>query len=375
MTVADAFISIPVAVERAGYEVIIGAGALAQIGVETARIKPYAKALVVADHTTAGLFGPMVEASLAQAGIVARTISVAPGEASKSFGVLESICNAALDLGVDRQDCLVALGGGVVGDLAGLAAGLIKRGVDYIQAPTTLLAQVDSSVGGKTAIDTHHGKNLIGLFHQPRLVIADPGVLQSLPARECRAGLAEVIKYGLIDDAGFFEWCAQHQQALSGGDANALMQAVAVSVRAKARIVALDEREAGPRALLNLGHTFGHAVELLCGMDGALVHGEAVGLGMRWAFEVSARLGLCAPADAARVGAVLAAFGLPTRSPEAVRAAGVDAILAAMAQDKKNEGGRLTLILARGIGKAFVVKDAPRDQVREFLRETVYQDT
>jgi 3-dehydroquinate synthase len=355
------------------YEVVIGPKALDQLGPRLAALKPGAKAAVVSDETVAGLYGARALSGLAQAGIATRLITVAPGEASKSFAGLEQVCDGLLDFGIERGDVVIALGGGVIGDLAGLAAGLLKRGVDYIQVPTTLLAQVDSSVGGKTAIDARAGKNLIGLFHQPRLVLADLDLLSSLPAREIRAGLAEVVKYGLIDDAGFFHWCVDHAAELLALDPAAISTAVAHSVEAKARIVAADEKEAGARALLNFGHTFGHAIETLSGLDtGALLHGEAVAIGMDLAFAFSHELGLCPQQDANAVTAGLARLSLRYAIPAAVKQAGIDAFLAAMAQDKKNEAGRLTLILARGIGAAFVMKNAPTDRLAEFLKRTVF---
>jgi 3-dehydroquinate synthase len=343
------------------------------LGPRLAALKPGAKAAVISDETVAGLFGARALASLAAAGVSAQVITVPPGEASKSFAGLERVCDGLLAFGIERRDAVIALGGGVIGDLAGLAAGLIKRGVDYIQVPTTLLAQVDSSVGGKTAIDAAAGKNLIGLFHQPRLVLADLDALKTLPAREVRAGLAEVVKYGLIDDAAFFDWCVTHGPALTALAPAEIAQAVAVSVRAKARIVAADEKEAGARALLNLGHTFGHAIETLAGLDSGLVlHGEAVAMGMALAFDASESLGLCPPEAPAAVRAGLARLSLGAAIPGPVRAAGVDAFMAAMAQDKKNDAGRLTLILARGVGAAFVMKDAPVRQVRAFLEKAVF---
>jgi 3-dehydroquinate synthase len=363
---------IPVALAGRSYEVVIGRALLSEIGPRFAGLKPAAKAAVVADPTVARHYGPMVLDSLAVAGVKASLIEVPSGEGAKSFDGLEALCDALLAAKVERRDGVIALGGGVVGDLAGLAAGLIKRGVDFIQAPTTLLAQVDSSVGGKTAIDTRAGKNLVGLFHQPRLVLADLDTLTTLPPREVRAGLAEVVKYGLIGDAPFFAWCTREARALNTLSPSALSHAVGVSVAAKAAIVAADETEMGQRALLNLGHTFGHAIELLSGMDGSVLHGEAVAIGMGLAFDVSVALDLCPAPDAHAVRAGLAQLGLPLAVPEPVRRQGVDAFLAAMAQDKKNEAGRLTLILARGIGQAFVIKDAPVDKVAAHLQLSVF---
>jgi 3-dehydroquinate synthase len=295
-------------------------------------------------------------------------VVIAPGEAAKSFSGLEALCDALLALELDRGDLIVAFGGGVVGDLAGFAAAILKRGVDFVQIPTTLLAQVDSSVGGKTAIDTPRGKNLIGAFHQPRLVLADLGVLDTLPAREVVCGYAEVIKYGLLGDAAFFGWLEANGPAVLALDAAALTRAVGRSVEMKAEIVAEDEREAGRRALLNLGHTFAHALETETGFGEALKHGEAVGLGMALAFRFSSVLGCCPGQDAVRATRAIAAAGLPTRLEDApghpFRAA---ELIGHMAQDKKAEGGALTFILARGIGAAFVAKGVDPAALADFL--------
>jgi 3-dehydroquinate synthase len=294
---------------------------------------------------------------------------VPPGESSKSWPVLERVCHALLTERIERRDLVVALGGGVVGDLAGFAAAIVRRGLDYVQVPTTLLAQVDSSVGGKTAIDAPHGKNLIGAFHQPILVIADTATLDTLPAREFRAGYAEVAKYGLINDAAFFAWLdANWREVFAGGPARE--HAIAVSCRAKAAIVARDERETGDRALLNLGHTFGHAFEAAAGFSDRLLHGEAVALGMTLAFAFSARLGLTAPADADRVTAHLAAIGLPTRVSEIPGdPPSLEHLMELISQDKKVQRGRLTLILARGIGASFIAPDVDAAEVRAFLAQ------
>ncbi len=350
------------------YEVLVGRGLVADAG---ARIVPFARGrtVIVSDETVAALHGPALTASLTAAGVRSDMITVPPGEASKSFGELERLMDRLLATGLDRKDVIVALGGGVVGDLAGLAAALYMRGIDFIQVPTTLLAQVDSSVGGKTAIDTPRGKNLIGAFHQPRLVLADIDVLSTLPARQLRSGWAEVLKHGLICDPGFFDWLAGDGAAGALGDPAALEQAVVRSVEIKAAIVGEDEKEAGRRALLNLGHTFGHAIEAELGFEeAALAHGEAVALGCCMAFRYSARQGLCAEAEARRVEAVVGAAGLPTRLEQA-GAFAAEALLARMAGDKKAEGGGLTLILARGIGSAFVSKTEGPETVLAFLRE------
>lgn len=352
-----------------GYDVEIGRGALQRAG-EAAHALGARTVAVVTDDRVGPLWAADVEASLAAAGLRQGRITVPAGEATKNFRALERVCEGVLDLGLERQDLILALGGGMVGDLAGLAAGLVKRGIGFIQAPTTLLAQVDSSVGGKTAINSRNGKNLIGLFHQPRLVLADLAPLATLPARELRAGFAEVIKYGLIDDPDFFAWCEAHFAPALAAEPAALLEAVRRSVAAKARVVAGDEREDGARALLNLGHTFGHALELCAGYGDRLVHGEAVATGMALAFRLSVRLGLCPPEDAARVDRLLLACGFATHiRPLGLPDAEPAALLTAMAQDKKNQHGRLTLILARGIGRAFIAADAPVEAVRALLED------
>ncbi len=348
------------------YEVVVGRGLLAVLG---ARLAPLAqgRTVVITDETVAALHGRTALAALEAAGIHGRLLTVPPGEGSKSFAELERVIDRMLAFQLDRRDLVVALGGGVVGDLAGLAAALFMRGIDFVQVPTTLLAQVDSSVGGKTAIDTPRGKNLVGAFHQPRLVLADIDVLATLPERQLRSGWAEVLKHGLICDADFFDWLAGEGAVGARGDPAALERAVVRSVEIKSAVVGEDEKEAGRRALLNLGHTFGHAIEAELGFDEAkLTHGEAVALGCALAFRFSAREGLCAAAEADRVEAVIAAACLPTRLAQAgsFRSA---ALLKRMAGDKKAEGGRLTLILARGIGEAFVARDVDAGAVQAFL--------
>ncbi|WP_439471361.1 3-dehydroquinate synthase [Brevundimonas sp.] len=353
------------------YDVFVGRGLLGDLG---ARIAPLAKGrtVVVTDETVATIHGPAVLEALEQAGVRARLLAVPAGEGSKSFGELERVLDRMLAFGLDRSDVVVALGGGVVGDLAGLAAALYMRGIDFVQVPTTLLAQVDSSVGGKTAIDTPRGKNLIGAFHQPRLVLADIDVLGTLPERQLRSGWAEVLKHGLICDAAFFDWLADTSgsggAAGAQGDPAALQRAVVRSVEIKSAIVGEDEKEAGKRALLNLGHTFGHAIEAELGFnEDKLTHGEAVGLGCAMAFRYSAAQGLCPQADADRVEAVTAAAGLPVRLAE-VGTFKADALIKRMAGDKKAEGGRLTLILARAIGDAFTDKNVDRAALTAFLK-------
>ncbi len=356
--------------ERA-YDVVIGPGLLDQAGDRVAAVLGKRKRVaVVTDAHVGAHHGQRLSAALQGAGITVDVITIAPGEESKSFEGLADLSDRLLALNLERGDQIVALGGGVVGDLAGFAAAIYKRGIDFVQVPTTLLAQVDSSVGGKTAIDTPRGKNLIGAFHQPRLVLADLDVLATLPARELACGYAEIIKYGLLGDFAFFEWLEANVQAVLGRDVDALVRAVGRSVEMKAEIVAEDEKEAGRRALLNLGHTFGHAIEAEMGFGDALKHGEAVGVGMAQAFRFSAKLGLCPSQDAVRAQAAIKAAGLPTAladvRPEPFSA---DALIAHCGQDKKAEGGKLTFVLARGIGDAFVAKDVDRAALRAFLVE------
>jgi len=356
--------------ERA-YPVLIGSGLLGQAGALVRPLLKQARTAVVIDATVAALHGQALAASLEAAGIQAPQIVLPPGEETKSFGRLAELSGRLLDLELDRGDLIVAFGGGVIGDLAGFAAAIYKRGIGFIQIPTTLLAQVDSSVGGKTAIDMPQGKNLVGAFHQPRLVLADLDVLASLPDRQMRAGYAEVLKYGLLGDFGFFEWLEGHGPAVLAREPEALGRAVARSVEMKAQIVAEDEMEtSGRRALLNLGHTFGHALEAESGFGEELLHGEGVALGCAMAFRFSARQGLCPGQDASRASGAIAAAGLPTRMADMQGGPfAADALVGHMAQDKKAEGGKLTFILARAIGQAFVAKDVDAAEVRRFLIE------
>jgi 3-dehydroquinate synthase len=350
------------------YQVLVGHGLLAEAG---ARIQPFLKqprTVIVSDDTVAPLHAPALVASLAAAGVASEVLTIPAGEESKSFAELERLCDRLLERELDRGDVLIALGGGVVGDLVGFAAAILKRGVDFIQVPTTLLAQVDSSVGGKTAIDTARGKNLIGAFWQPRLVLCDLDVLSTLPDREMRAGYAEVIKYGLLGDLDFFEQLEREGGKVLARDPVALEAAVARSVQMKAEIVSEDEREAGRRALLNLGHTFGHALEAETGFGEALLHGEGVALGSAIAFRFSAAQGLCSPAHAARAEAAIAAVGLPVRLDQTPgHPFNVDRLLGHMAQDKKAEGGSLVFVLARSLGQAFTAKGVDPLAVRDHL--------
>jgi 3-dehydroquinate synthase len=360
--------TVRVALGTRSYDIVIGRGLLASLGQRVAALKPGAKAAIVTDATVERLLLGATRAALEAAGIGATHASVPAGEASKSVAMFERVCDALIAAKVERGDVVVALGGGVVGDLAGFCAAAVRRGLDYVQVPTTLLAQVDSSVGGKTAINSRHGKNLIGAFHQPILVVADTALLDTLPPREFRAGYAEVAKYGLLGDAGFFAWLEANADDVFAGRAGAREHAIATSCRMKAEIVARDERETGDRALLNLGHTFGHAFEAAAGFSDRLLHGEAVALGMALAFDFSARLGLTPQSDADRVKRHLGKVGLPTHiSDVSGGVPGVDGLMELMAQDKKVKRGRLTFILVRGIGRACVAPDVDAAEVRAFL--------
>ena len=360
--------SIPVALGDRSYDVVVEAGLLGRAGTWLAPLARGRTMAIVTDENLAPHLATL-QASLAASGVRSEAIVLAPGEGSKSWVTLETLTDRLLDLGVERRDHVVALGGGVIGDLVGFASAILKRGCSFVQIPTTLLAQVDSSVGGKTAINARAGKNLIGAFHQPALVLIDPDVLDTLPLRHVRAGYAEVVKYGLIDDFAFFEWCEANAAALLAGDPAARAYAIAHSVGAKARIVAADERETtGMRALLNLGHTFGHALEAEAGFSDRLLHGEAVAAGMALAFGYSAAKGLCPGQDAERVAAHLRAVGLP----DGVAAAGIEAdgdtLVAHMLHDKKMDAGTLPFLLARGIGKSFLDASVDLKDVAAFLR-------
>jgi 3-dehydroquinate synthase len=362
-------IIVKVALGERSYDIVIGRDQMPALGAKIAALRPAAKVAIVSDETVARHHLAAAEAALAAAGIGFSSVTVPPGESSKSFAMLEHLCEGLIAARIERGDLVVALGGGVIGDLAGFAAAVVRRGLDYVQVPTTLLAQVDSSVGGKTAIDSRQGKNLIGAFHQPVLVVADTALLDTLPAREFRAGYAEVAKYGLIADAAFFAWLELNWRDLFAGGA-AREHAIAVSCRMKAAIVGRDERETGERALFNLGHTFGHALEAAAGFSGALLHGEAISLGMVLAFAFSARLGLSPPADAERVARHFAMVGLPTRLAAAPGGVpDVDQLMELMAQDKKVRRGMLTFILARGIGASFIAPAIDAAEVRSFLME------
>ncbi|HEY5347796.1 MAG TPA: 3-dehydroquinate synthase [Rhizomicrobium sp.] len=349
------------------YDIHVGSGLLAEA---PALLKPLARGPVpvVTDSHVAGLHLDGFVASLRAAGIDARPIIMAAGEGSKSFDGLEKLCGGLLESGVDRGGLIVALGGGVIGDLTGFAAGILKRGVGFAQIPTSLLAQVDSSVGGKTAINTPQGKNLVGIFHQPRIVIVDTGALATLPRRELLAGYAEVAKYGALGDAEFFGWLEANGAKALAGDSAAMIHAVSHSCRMKADIVARDEHEHGERALLNLGHTFGHALEAATDYSDRLLHGEGVAIGMALAFRLSVALGLCSGQDSERFAAHLKAAGLPTSIADIPGPRpGTELLVSHMGHDKKVKDGRLTFVLVRGIGAAFTSSDVPLEAVRAIL--------
>ncbi|MEM6383000.1 MAG: 3-dehydroquinate synthase [Pseudomonadota bacterium] len=352
-----------------GYDILIGNGLLNDAGTAISQRAPGTRCLVITDEQVAeDHLSPLLQ-SLGSSGINHSALILRPGETTKSWDSLREATEAILSARLERGDLVVALGGGVIGDLAGFAAAIARRGMRFVQIPTSLLAQVDSSVGGKTGINSPLGKNLIGAFHQPLLVLADVATLRTLPARELRAGYAEIVKYGLIDDHDFFEWLERHGPDLLAGDDALRVEAIARSCAAKARVVAADERESGRRALLNLGHTFGHALEKLNGYKAdTLVHGEGVAIGMVLAHQFSQFLGHCSGQDVNRVMAHLEAVGLPTQigsmrglSP------GIDDLVDAMKQDKKVARGALTFILTHAIGKSFVARDVSEDGLRAFL--------
>jgi shikimate kinase/3-dehydroquinate synthase len=364
--------TVPVPLGARAYDVLIGPDLIADAGALIAERFGKVRCGIVTDESVARHHLATLEKGFAPDAI-AGTVVLKPGEATKSFTELASLCERLLEMGLERGDLIVALGGGVIGDLAGFAAGILRRGIRFVQVPTSLLAQVDSSVGGKTGINTPQGKNLIGAFHQPSLVLADTDALTTLPPREMRAGYAEVAKYGLLGDAAFFAWLEQHWRSVFGNDPAILTRAIETSVQAKSDIVVRDETETGDRMLLNLGHTFGHALEAWAGFSSRLLHGEAIAIGMAQAFRFSEELGLCSVGTAARVEAHLRGVGLPTRvahipgpgKPDA------DSLFALMRQDKKVKQGKLTLILVRGIGEAFVTRDIAPDKVSAFLAREI----
>ena len=370
--------TVEVALENRAYDIVIGRGALASLGARIAALRPGVRTAIVTDKTVARHWLAATEASLAEAGIPASRIIVEEGEGSKSYAGLEKVSEALIAAKIERNDLVIALGGGVVGDLAGFAAAILRRGVDFVQVPTSLLAQVDSSVGGKTGINSPQGKNLLGAFHQPVLVVADTAVLDTLSPRQFRAGYAEVAKYGALGDEAFFTWLeANHAELFKGGIARE--HAVATSCRAKAAIVARDERESGDRALLNLGHTFGHALEAATGFSDRLFHGEGVAIGMVLAAQFSASIGMLPPDGAARLERHLVDVGLPTRLQDIAGfaqegLADADALMGLMAQDKKVRRGKLTFILLEAIGRAVIARDVEPTLVRDFLQGRLQKD-
>jgi 3-dehydroquinate synthase len=355
-----------------GYDILVGSGLIGRAGQFAAPLLAQKRVIVITDRHVARHHLDALLESLKRADIATETIILPAGEQTKSFTELESLCDRLLAMKVERHTTLVALGGGVIGDLTGFAASIVLRGIDFIQVPTTLLAQVDSSVGGKTGINTQHGKNLIGSFYQPRLVLADTDVLDTLPKRELLAGYAEVVKYGLINDPAFFTWLEGHGAAVITGDPVARRHAIITSCQAKAMIVGADEREAGQRALLNLGHTFGHALEAECGYTDELLHGEAVAIGMVIAFDLSARLGLSPLDDAARLRRHLASLGLPT-DPLHVQGRNWSAarLVEHMGRDKKVKDGQIGFVLARGIGQSFTPAYVDLAEVETLLESTI----
>ena len=364
--------TVHVALGERSYDVEIGPGLLAQSGALIAPLLARKRVVVISDETVAGLHLDALRDGLAASGITMEALALSPGEATKSWPHLERAVEWLLDQKVERRDVVVALGGGVIGDLVGFAASVLRRGVRFVQVPTSLLAQVDSSVGGKTGINTRHGKNLVGAFHQPSLVLADTDVLGTLTARDFLAGYGEVVKYGLLGDAAFFDWLEVQGPALARGDMAARVEAVARSVQMKADIVERDETEQGDRALLNLGHTFCHALEAATGYSDRLLHGEGVAIGCALAFELSSRLGLCAQEAPSRVCAHLKDMGMKTDLADIPGdLPGAGALLDLMAQDKKVVDGQLRFILARGIGEAFVTSDVPRDAVQTLLEDAL----
>jgi 3-dehydroquinate synthase len=370
-------VTVPVALAERAYDIVIGRDVLPSLGARVAALRPGARTAIVTDRSVAHHWLDKTEASLTAAGIATSRIIIEEGEASKTYDGLEKVSEALIAARIERNDLVIALGGGVVGDLAGFAAAILRRGVDFVQVPTSLLAQVDSSVGGKTGINSPQGKNLLGAFHQPVLVVADTAILDTLPPRQFRAGYAEVAKYGVLGDKAFFAWLeANHADIFAGGAARE--HAIATSCRAKAAIVSRDEREIGERALLNLGHTFGHALEAATGFSDRLFHGEAVSLGIVLAAEFSARLGMIAESDAVRVRHHLAEVGLPTHLQDIAGfaqegLADADALMTLMAQDKKVKRGRLTFILLEAVGRAVIAPDVEPSLVRDFLKERLAQ--
>jgi len=363
---------VPVALGARSYQVRIGQGLIDRAGAELAPLLRRPRVAILTDETVAGLHLARLEAGLAQAGIASQALALPPGEGTKGWPGLERAVEFLLEAKVERRDIVVAFGGGVIGDLAGFAAAILRRGVRFVQIPTTLLSQVDSSVGGKTGINTAQGKNLVGAFHQPSLVLADIDVLGTLEPRDFLAGYGEVVKYGLLGDSAFYDWLERNAPAMARGDTGLRQEAVRRSVAMKAGIVERDETEEGERALLNLGHTFCHALESATGYGDRLLHGEGVAIGCALAFELSSRMGLCSQETPSRVRAHLRAMGMkvdiadiPGDLPDTA------GLVRLMGQDKKVIDGRLRFILARGIGQAFVAEDVPPAMVEALLSEAL----
>ncbi|MGY4228584.1 3-dehydroquinate synthase [Bradyrhizobium sp. USDA 4503] len=368
----SASVTVDVALGDRAYDIVIGRDVLQSLGERVAALRPGVRTAIVTDRTVAKHWLEPTEASLAAAGVPTSRIVVEEGEGSKSYATLTEVSEALIAAKIERNDLVIALGGGVVGDLAGFAAAILRRGVDFVQVPTSLLAQVDSSVGGKTGINSPQGKNLIGAFHQPVLVIADTSVLDTLSPRQFRAGYAEVAKYGILGDEAFFAWLEKNHTDIFAGGAGR-EHAIATSCRAKAGVVSRDERETGERAMLNLGHTFGHALEAATGFSDRLFHGEGVAVGMVLAAEFSAQLGMISSDDAGRIARHLSAVGLPTRLQDIAGfaqegLADADALLALMAQDKKVKRGKLTFILLEAVGRAVIANNVEPQPVRDFLQ-------
>ena len=356
------------------YNILVGRNVLGHTGKQISELAPDCRVVVVTDAKVAALHLECVTESLSRAGIDHSVVTIPDGEKTKSFKYLEDVCLKLLDTRIERKDVIIALGGGVIGDLAGFAAGILRRGLRVVQIPTTLMAQVDSSVGGITAIDVPQGKNLIGVFNQPMLVLADTEVLSTLPQREQKAGYAEIVKYSLINDPTFFAWLEKNGSAVIHGDPEAQIHAITKSCHTKAAIVEIDEVDtSGDRALLNLGHTFAHAIEAAMGYSDKIRHGEAVSVGLVLAFDLSTRMNHCQTSDARRVRQHLADVGLPTRITDLGQPVSEAALMKLMLQDKKNERGHPVFVLARGIGKAFLSPDVPLSTVSELLKEHLDQ--
>lgn len=363
--------SLTVALGARSYDIYVGSQLLANCGVALKAALPLHHVFIITDQHVAKHYLPQLEKTLSDAGIIYEAIILEPGERTKSFAVLERVIDEIISHKPERKSTLIAFGGGVIGDLTGFAASILLRGVNFIQIPTTLLSQVDSSVGGKTGINTRAGKNLVGSFYQPRMVLADTSLLSSLPKREFLAGYAEVVKYGLISDLEFFHWLEENLDKIIAGDEEALKHAVLTSCQSKADIVERDETESGVRGLLNLGHTFGHALEAETGYSDELVHGEGVAVGMVLAFKLSALIGKCSQEDVAKVQSHLARVGLPTTLSDVRESWDVDRLIDHMYQDKKVSQGKLVFILAEGIGRSYIDKEVDVDKVRELLVEEI----